>query len=85
MIAYLNPEFDNAQEERNQPKKKRKLRAMTIGEHCSVGITECKDCEYHRNLYCCDYSDFNQVNRGRDSNKPYKTKYGKYILVEVKE
>lgn len=65
--------------------KKRKFRAMTIGEHCTVRRTECIDCEYHRGLYYCDYSDFNKVNRGRDKNKPYKTKDGKYILIEVKE
>ncbi|WP_455492782.1 hypothetical protein [Eubacterium sp.] len=69
-------------------KKKRKLRAMTIGEYCDigrVGRTECKYCEYNRGLYYCDYSVFNQVNRWREKNKPYKTKGGKYILREVKE
>lgn len=67
------------------PNERRKFRAMTIGEHCTVGITECKDCEYHRGLYYCDYSEFNQVHRERDRNKPFKTKDGKYILIEVKE
>ena len=69
----------------NASKKKRKFRAMTIGEHCTVRRTECIDCEYHRGWYYCDYSDFNKVNRGRNKNKPYKTKDGKYILIEVKE
>lgn len=85
MITYLRPEFDNAQEERNQPKKKRKFRAMTIGEHCNVEKPVCKKCEYRHNWFFCDYSDFNQVYRAHDKNKPYKTKDGKYILVEVKE
>ncbi|WP_454969177.1 hypothetical protein [Eubacterium sp.] len=70
------------------PKRRRKLRAMTIGEYCDigrVGRTECKYCEYNRGLYYCDYSVFNQVNRWREKNKPYKTKGGKYILREVKE
>lgn len=76
---------DLTQDERNQPKKKRKFRAMTICEHCSSITTVCKDCEYRRGLLYCDYSEFNQVHRGRDRNKPFKTKDGKYILIEVKE
>lgn len=69
----------------NTSKKKRKFRAMTICEHCTSITTVCKDCEYQRGLYYCDYSDFNQVHRGRDRNKPYKTKDGKYILIEEKD
>lgn len=70
------------QEEKNQPKKKRKFRAMTIGEHCEYTRPRCRDCEYISNLYYCDYSKFNKVQTGRE---PYKTKDGKYILIEVKE
>lgn len=66
-------------------KKKRKFRAMTIGEHCAVGKTKCEDCEYYRNWCYCEYSDFNKAIRGREQTKPYKTKDGKYILIEVKE
>ncbi len=65
--------------------KKRKFRAITIGEHCTAGRTKCEDCEYHRGLYYCDYSDFNKVHREYDRNKAYKTKDGKYILIEAKE
>lgn len=68
-------------------KKKRKFRAMTIGEHCTYRKTGCNGCEYRQSLtYCdyyCDYSDFNQVNKWHDRNKPFKTKGGKYILTEV--
>lgn len=73
------------QEERNQliskSKKKRKFRAMTIGEHCDYTRPRCRDCEYFRSLYYCDYSKFHKVQNGRE---PYKTKDGKYILIEVK-
>lgn len=82
---------DLTQEERNQiiskSKKKRKFRAMTISEHCTYRKTGCNGCEYRQSLtywdYYCDYSDFNQVNKWHDRNKPYKTKDGKYILIEV--
>lgn len=68
-------------------KKKRKFRVMTIGEHCACTYrkTGCIGCEYHYGWFCCDYSNFNKVNRERDGNKPYKTKDGKYILIEVKK
>lgn len=69
--------------ELEKPKKKRKFRAMTIGEYCTE--ENCKKCEYYRDWFYCDYLDFNKVNRGRDKKKPYKTKDGKYILIEVKE
>lgn len=62
--------------------KKRKFRAMTIREHCvDDGGVPCKWCEYSHGMYC-DYPDFNQGHLG-DRNKPYKTKDGKYILIEV--
>ena len=80
-------EHENSAKDTNVRGKKRKhkFRAMTIGEHCTVRRTKCKDCEYQYDLFYCDYSNFNQVNRGRDKNKPYKTKDGKYIMIEVKE
>lgn len=62
-------------------KKKRKFRSMTIGEHCDYIRPRCRDCEYFRSLYYCDYSKFNKVQTGKG---PYKTKDGKYIFVEVK-
>lgn len=80
--AKLNPSKSTGLK---MSKKKRKLRAMTICEHCFSITTVCEDCEYRRGLLYCDYSDFNQVHRARDRNKPYKTKDGKYILIEVEE
>lgn len=41
------------QEERNQIKKKRKFRAMTIRERCfNSKFTPCKDCEYRSGIRC---------------------------------
>ena len=65
-------------------KKKRKFRAMTLGEHCAK--EECKKCEYH--LYgtiYCNYPDINRIHKEREDCKPYKKRNGKYILIEVKE
>lgn len=64
-------------------KKKRKFRAMTIGEYCEQA--ECKKCEYHYGAFYCAYSKFNETHNGREHSKPYKTKDGKYIFIEVKE
>lgn len=61
-------------------KKKRKFRAMTIGEHCTGEKKKCEDCEYNRNWWYCAYPNLNKV---IEKNKPYKTKDGKYILIEV--
>lgn len=66
----------------NTRKKKRKFRAMNIGEHCARTRPRCEDCEYFQSLEHCDYSKFNKVEHG---NEPYKTKNGKYILIEVEE
>ena len=77
-------------------KKHCKFRAMTIGEHCfdSDSRTMCQNCEYgkpacidceYRYLFFCNYSDYNKINREQNGNKPYKTKDGKYILIEVEE
>ena len=68
--------------ELEKPKKKHKFRAITIEEHCAK--EKCGKCEYHDGWFYCDYSDYNKVNRGQDKKKPYKTKDGKYILVEKK-
>lgn len=67
--------------ELERPKKKRKFRAMTIGEYCEQA--ECKKCEYHYGAFYCDYSNFNGIHR--EHSKPYKKRNGKYILREVKE
>lgn len=66
-------------------KKKRKFRAMTIKERCSCTNEECIRCEYNRGIYACDYKKENGISRISDGDKPYKTKDGKYILIEVKE
>lgn len=63
-------------------KKKRKFRAMTIGEYCTGEKKKCEDCEYNRNWWYCAYPNLNKV---IEKNKPYKTKDGKYILIEEKE
>lgn len=60
-------------------KKKRKFRAMTINEHCSKG---CSTCEYKFKMFCF-YHNVTGINRIERSDTPYKTKDGKYILVEV--
>lgn len=72
--------------ELEKPKKKRKFRAMTIGEYCR-NINYCNKCEYRNGIYgsLCDYSEFQGVDREREKDKSYKTKDGKYILIEVKE
>lgn len=64
-------------------KKKRKFRAMTIGEYCTT--KGCKNCEYFSSKIFCDYTPTNGISRDRNGNKPFKTKDGKYILIEVKE
>lgn len=63
--------------------KKRKYRAMTVGEWCSP--KKCRQCEYHYGIYLCNYTKINGVSKIFEGNKPYKTKDGKYIFVEVKE
>lgn len=62
-------------------KKKRKFRAMTVGEWCDP--SKCSQCEYHYNLHFCSYAEFNRVNKALGKDKPYKTKNGKYIFIEV--
>lgn len=42
-------------------KKKRKFRAMTVGEWCDP--SKCSQCEYHYNLHFCSYAEFNRVNK----------------------
>ena len=59
-------------------KKKRKFRAMTCGEFCRK-YDFCGDCPmYDKRIYYCSTPDFKD-------NDPFRTKNGKYILVEVKE
>ena len=65
----------------NASKKKRKFKIMTVKEWCDK--TNCKKCEYCKDSAFCDYLQFNGIIT-KMSNTPYKTKAGKYILVEVK-
>lgn len=65
--------------------KKRKFRAMTIGEHCFGSRPWCKGCEYRQGHCFCGYGFYNQVDMVRNKDKPFKTKDGKYILIEVEE
>lgn len=51
----------------NASKPKRKFKFMTVQEHCNQ--TDCQKCERCYNLFY-------------DKDKPYKTKNGKYILIE---
>ena len=75
------PDFIKICKNMDKKTKTHKFRAMTIGEYCEQA--ECKKCEYHYGTFCCDYSNFNGVHR--EHSKSYKTKDGKYILIEVKE
>lgn len=58
--------------ELEKPKKKRKFRAMTISEWCDP--KKCPKCEYHYGAFYCDYSNFNQVNRGREKKQALQNK-----------
>ena len=52
--------------------KKRKFRAMTLGEHCFDSRMGCRDgCEYRQGACFCSY--FHPVGMVQDKNKPYKT------------
>lgn len=69
--------------ELEKPKKKRKFKIMTVKEWCDK--TNCKKCEYCKDSAFCEYLQFNKIIMMRMSNTPYKTKAGKYILIEVAE
>lgn len=82
-LKQENSELKKRVAELENPKKKHKFRTVTIEEYCAK--EHCGKCEYHYEDFYCDYSDYNKVNRGQDKKKPYKTKDGKYIFIEVKE
>lgn len=59
-------------------KKKRKFRTMAFGEFCHKHRF-CRQCPmYDKRIYGCITPYF-------ESNDPFRTKNGKYILIEVKE
>lgn len=60
-------------------KRKRKFKFMTVKGWCDK--TNCKKCEYCKDSTFCEYLQFNKTM----INTPYKTRNGKYILIEVKE
>lgn len=64
--------------ELKKPKKKHKFRTMTCGEFCHKHRF-CRQCPmYDKRIYGCITPYFK-------INDPFRTKNGKYILVEVKE
>lgn len=71
------------QDERNQPKKKRKFRAMTNGEYCEKWLSKHKYCLLSGGTVRCPLFPskpcFNE-----NVNEPCKIN-GKYIMIEVKE
>lgn len=66
-------------------KKKRKFRAMTNSEFCSTYAGEknfsCCNCSLYRQTDICELVEYWYS----ISKKLYKTKDGKYILIEVRE
>lgn len=77
---FIKKRYD---EHKKMSKKKRKFRVMTVKEWCDK--PNCKKCEYCQDSIFCDYLQFNGITEMKMSNIPYKTKAGKYILIEVKE
>lgn len=72
---FIKKRYD---EHENASKKKRKFRVMTFGEFCHKHRF-CKQCPmYDNRIYGCITPYF-------ESNDPFRTKNGKYILIEVKE
>ena len=73
-------EYENSAKDTNVRGKKckRKFRVMTFGEFC-YKHRFCKQCPMYDNItYSCIAPYF-------ESNDPFRTKNGKYILIEVKE
>ena len=73
-------EHENSAKDTNVRGKKckRKFRVMTFGEFC-YKHRFCKQCPMYDNItYSCIAPYF-------ESNDPFRTKNGKYILIEVKE
>lgn len=72
-------------EQNKKSQKKHKFRAMTNSEFCGTyvsGENFCRrKCSLCRQTGICELAQ----NRNSISKKPYKTKDGKYIMIEVKE
>lgn len=81
---YDEHEHENSAKDTNVcgKKPKRKFRAMTVKEYCDK-VGDCKKCPYCFDTIFCDYMEFNGIVKMKTSVTPYKTKDGKYILIEV--
>lgn len=77
-LKQENNELKQRVAELEKPKKKRKFRAMTNLEFCISHTSRCISCPM---LFNCPV----RSSYSEDLNKPYQTKDGKYILIEVKE
>lgn len=77
-LKQENNELKQRVAELEKPKKKRKFRAMTNLEFCISHTSRCISCPM---LFSCPVRSL----YSEDLNKPYQTKDGKYILIEVKE
>lgn len=80
----LNPSKSNGLK-MSKKKHKHKLRAMTNAEFCETYACEknfnCSECSMYYYTSDCELAeDWSLI-----SENPYKTKNGKYILIEVKE
>lgn len=63
-------DFINICKNLDKKTRTRKFKFITVREWCDK--TECQDCEHCFNMFY-------------DKNRPYKTKDGKYILIEVEK
>lgn len=82
-LKQENNELKKRVAELEKPKRKRKFRAMTNAEFCGTYAGEkdfdCSNCSLFHYSGVCELTDISI------SEKPYKTKDGKYILIEAKE
>lgn len=72
---FIQKRYDELE---NASKPKRKFRAMTCKEFCCKHKS-CENCPEYNSLCCSG------VICAIDGMTPYKTKYNKYILIEVEE
>lgn len=84
-LKQENSELKKRVAELEKPKKKHKFRAMTNSEFWRTYVSGenfcCRNCSLCRQTDVCELAqNWNSI-----SKKPYKTKDGKYIMIEVKE
>ena len=84
-LKQENNELKQRVAELEKPKKKRKFRAITNVEFCRTSACnenfDCSNCSLFHYSGLCELAD----NWKSVSEKPYKTKDGKYIFIEVRE